>query len=443
MTLEGKKESFLNKLNQVEKEHKETQEKTIKEMRQWLSGKFNFDSIKNPVSHFEKLNERISLYIPPVSAQVDFSGDGRLRELDHQFVQLFNLEKYFSTNALTYPTVFCETLEEFFAPILAAQSYSDESKKDQIKEMIKETQQTAKETNGGGVLGFNLPGTGCYLNGWLLSYGKKFPPKEALDDPQSLRKILSVAAHEKLGHGFIACYTNLGRTKENLGRSLIDVAEKFGLNPAQSATDRLRLEQASLLRQISQLLEEGWATWIETYLSKTILGIGRHPRHSLTTIAQAIEELPQKMEHRKDAQQALYAALEVIFGDEDYPGNVILEIIKIIHFFGENLDDHFSNHLGQPLKYALGELIMMLAENNLGDKNALYAAIIAGSVDLNPAQVSLADLRELVASDPRLNPDARLVMVARLHLNTENDVRELASQAKSVWSLQMPMELNK
>jgi len=443
MTVEQKKESFLNKLNQIQKTHKEANEKSIQQMYSWFQGKFNFDSIKDPVNHFNQLDQLIKKSRPAFNLQVDFSGDERLRELDRQFIQMFALEKYFSSNALDYPTVYCETLEEFFTPILNTQPSSDMAKKQELEEMIKEAQQTAKESNGGGVFGFNLPGVGCFLNGWLLSYGRNIHPKQALDDPKLLRRILSVAAHEKLGHGFIASYTSLGRTKQSLGRSLLEISERFGLTPAQSAADRLRLAQAGFMSYISQLMEEGWATWIETYLSKIVLGIGQHPRHSLTLIANAIKELPKDMDHREEAQQSLFASLEVIFGDETYPDYVILEVVKVIHALSYKLDDHFSSYLGQPLKYALGELIMMLAETNLGEKNVMYATVIAGSVDLDPTQVSLADLRQLVSNDPRLNPDARIIMISRLKLKTENDVRELASQARNVWSLQMPSELNR
>jgi hypothetical protein len=437
--IEDKRSDFAAKLGQLHAQHKEKQAETLADMRTWLIGEA-VPRRQDPAARMAELDERLKSKTVP-AAEVDFSGDGRLRDLDRHFVRLFHIERYFSTEPLNYPTVYCETLEEFFAPILAAEALSAEAKAVQLKDMIADAQEMAKRYNGGGVLGFNLPGTGCYLNGWLLAYGRDISPRLALEDPKLLRRILSVAAHEKLGHGFLAAYTSLGQTKEALGRSLNEVAERFGIAPAQSAASRLRRDQAGLLGFVSQLQEEGWATWLETYLSRAVLGFGSHPRHSLSALSKAIEHLPVKLQNRKEVQEYFYAALEVLFGEETYPDQVILEAVKAIQVLGSQLDDHFSQELGQPLRYALGELLFMLAEANQGEVCAPYTAVIAGSVDPDPEQVSLADLRELVSRDARLNPDARLAMLCRLQLQQENNVNELARQAESTWSLQLPVAL--
>jgi len=113
----------------------------------------------------------------------------------------------------------------------------------------------------------------------------------------------------------------------------------------------------------------------------------------------------------------------------------------IIEMLGGMLDEFLDEQLGQPLRYAVGELLFVQAEANLGAGCAPYAALIAANITFDPAAVSLADLRDLLSRDPRLNPDARLAALSRLKLDKKDDVRGMAKVAAAQLSFSVPKEL--
>jgi hypothetical protein len=76
----------------------------------------------------------------------------------------------------------------------------------------------AENAEKGGIYGVNLPGTGCYINGWLFAAPYGISARGALEHPELLNKILLTAVHEKLGHGFLDIFSSLGKVGHETGQ---------------------------------------------------------------------------------------------------------------------------------------------------------------------------------------------------------------------------------
>lgn len=398
-----------------------------------------------------KLPEALESTLPALAqkplphGQIDFTRDMQhgesLRHLDQSFAQAFSLGRYFPANRLNYPTVYCESLEEFFTPWIDELNLSLQARQTELQRLVTETEQRAQRTKGGGIFGVNLPGRGCFLNGWLFAWGSQRTPRQVLLDPDVLRRVLTTAVHEKLGHGFLTAYSTLGEAKSRLGLEQVALAARFGRRPADDPQARLRQDQHQLVFLVSQLLEEGWSTWLETLLVGSD-GERRDPRYSLEALAGAIEGLPINLAERKEVHKALITSLAVLFSPEEHPHFEHLhQAVMLIETLGIQLDDYFGSALGQPLRYVVGELLFVQAERHTGPMCLPYLALIAANVDLKLEQISLADLSYLLQRDPRLHPDARLAALSRLTLEQKDQISELAGQAEAVLSLSVPPEL--
>ena len=378
-----------------------------------------------------------------VPAMVDLGRSAPLRDLDAAFTAHFRLTEYYPANLLGYPTIYCHTLEEFYQPLAEVLYLSEQARLAWIDQAVAEAKQRAVQTEGGGTFGYNLPGQGCYLNGWLFAQQGQSTAEQALQSPELLPHILSTAAHEKLGHGFLALYSTLGRVKVRLGLEQMDMARRFGLRTADDPLSSLHMQQNNLLFMVSQLLEEGWATWIEHYLAAALLGAHERHTHSSQAVLEAIQHLPRNLEQRTEIQQLLVGAMAVLFGEETQPPQVLHAAVRLIEDLGGQLDDHFGQALRQPLRYAVGELLMLQVEANQGSACAPYTVLIAANLSFDLAQISLSDLAGLLSSDPRLSPDARLAVLSRLVLEQPGSIAELAQRAESELSFSTPPEIKR
>ena len=443
-TLDELKASFRGKLDQQQAEHAARLQAEVQALRQRLLGAVPPSLPADLKRRLQQAPQSLPAASPPAwraPALFDMGQMDQLKQLDGAFWEHFGLGRHLRRERLGYPTVYCETLDEFYTPLVEMQDLSPQRRAEQLQAMIQQAQEMAEQSQGGGTFGFNLSGRGCYLNGWLFVYGQAIPPRRALEDHQVLTAILGTAAHEKLGHGFLDLYTALGGVKTRLGLGLVEVAAKFGLRPADDPLSSLRLAQHNLLFHASQYLEEGWATWVEYYLAERLLGGAPHPHHSLERIWAAIETLPADLPERQGAQEALRASLAVLFGEEDQPAELMHTAVRLLEGLGSQLDEHFMQAIHQPLRYAAGELLFAQAEHNQGALCAPYTAIIAANLTFDPAQISLNDLASLLAGDPRLNPDTRLACLSRLRLASPDSVAELARRAEAELSLSVPPEL--
>lgn len=405
---------------------------------------FNPDSVIASVQQIQSSAGKNRQSPPPLplhpNALIDMTNSDPLRELDRTFINMFHLPQYFPTNKLSYPTILCEGLEEFFTPFLSGMNYSQQTRDQELKRLISEAQEVAKKHKGG-IFGVNFPGQGCYLNGWLFAYLANIQTNQVMTTPSVFQKVLGTAAHEKLGHGFLSVYSSLGEIKTNLGLTLVQIADQFGLAASDDAMARLRYQQNSLLFTVSQFLEEGWATWIENYLKGKLFQSGTNPSHSIEEIIQAVEHLPAEIKNVNEVKESFLSALGILLGDEDQTMGDILQSIRFLAYAGGQLDDYFSSQIRQPLRYALGELLCMQCESNLGVECVPYAALIAGNITFDPVKISVSDLSNLLSTDPRLNPDARLAAVSRIKLEKPGSVKELSQKVSSLLSFSIPVEL--
>jgi len=430
------KTSFADKLDAARQQHAARLKADLQELRARLLREFKPSIPADLGSRLGRLAVPSPAVKRPVQFQVDISTYDSLRQIDEAFFQAFHLSDYYSVSRLNYPTLYCETLEEFYTPIVSQMDLSPEARRGELQRLIEAAQEAARQ-NSGGILGYNLPGKGAYLNGWLFAFRQGLTPRQAFEHPEIFLHIMQTAAHEKLGHGFLNVYSALGEVKTRLGLTQAEIARKFGLRGADDPVSSLRREQANLLYLASQLLEEGWATWVETYLARTALGQGRHPRYTLQQVVEAVQSVTEQA----DACQALLGALALLFSAEAVPIEMLHQAVMIIEMLGGMLDEFLDEQLGQPLRYEVGELLFVQAEANLGAGCAPYAALIAANITFDPAAVSLADLRDLLSRDPRLNPDARLAALSRLKLDKKDDVRGMAKVAAAQLSFSVPKEL--
>ena len=433
MSVDDIAKSFRRRLEEKTAAHHKQAEDDLQALKQMLLGQLP------PTSEAAVARLRSPQGAPsPVQPLLNLGGTDWLNELDGLFAETFGLARYTSTEALHYPTVYCESLKEFFTPLARQLSLSEQAREEMLVQMVAEAEETAQRTQGGGMFGYALPGIGCYLNGWLLTYGTDLTPREGLHDPELRLRIAQIAVHEKLGHGFLAAYSALGQVKSQLGLFMREIASRFGLKAAETATDKLREEQARLLFLASQLVEEGWATWLESFLPGVWRQQPRRTTHQLEKVVDAVKHLPRGVKNRKEVQNAFLTALTWLFGEDPITPGQALQAVAVVETTGSDLDDYFSAALGQPLRYAVGELLLLQAEANVGAYAVPYLVLIAANVDPQPESVALSDLRDLLFSRPEFNPDARLALLSRLRLKQPNGVAELARLAESQLSLTVP-----
>jgi len=361
----------------------------------------------------------------------------QLKEMDRAFLQSFNLDQVYADRSWDDPTIYTTTLADFYLPQVNQQNISPQVQQKALYQLVVYFEKVAQETSGG-TLGYFLPGLGCFLNGWLVCFGKDVDPENAFDHPDLAHLILNVAVHEKLGHSFLGSFCELGGVKTRLGLYQAAVAQRFGHHPADDPTFSLRLAQYNLLQLTSQFLEEGWATWITGFIGSELFDTPR-PFYTLDQLWHAIDTLPLVSYRRHRA--LLLGAMQVVFGPDSAGQAALHQAIIIIVVVGAEITAHFAKHFNQDLSYVVGELLFTQAEGKLGPACLPYAALIAGNVTLDPTKIGLADLDVLLNEDPRLHPDARLAALSRMRLAEPNSVDELVSRAEAQLSYAIPPEL--
>lgn len=370
-----------------------------------------------------------------IFAQVDLSTKNRIKDLDQKFINIFKLDQHIDADLITYPTIYCETLEEFYTPIFNMENVSSLIREELLKRAVDSAMENA---NSGGVYGVNLPGTGCYLNGWLFGAPYQLSAREALEHPELLNRILITAVHEKLGHGFLDIFSSLGQVGVILGSYQLRLAQQFGMQLTTDPVDKVRQQQAQILFSNTIFLNEGWATWLESFFGAHVIGQANHPKHSLNTLNQAVDELAAASLVDEDGIEALRIALMLVLDEDFHPSEDVLAAVKWLHQFDKISADYFMRKCGQPLRYILGELIMSKISLNSGVRCVPFAALIAANISFDPEKISLTDMRELFHNDPQLNPDTRLVMLSKLTIKELDNVMELAFQAENLLNMQVP-----
>ncbi len=388
---------------------------------------------------------RLNRFTPPsVAAQVSLGGAGLLQQLDALMWQAFALDSRFPGAPLgKYPVIYCETLEEFFTQLVLDADASESAKQEYIAGMIAEAEAQAR-ASGGGTLGVNLPGRGCYVNGWLFGLAHGGAAQAALQNPKVLPHIVATVCHEKLGHGFIADLTAIGQEKTNMGLWRFDLARRFALRAVDTPQSALLRAKDTQVYHATKFTEEGWATWIEHIMVWLAARQGLlpsngapgplQPKYSLAAVAQVLEYLRQGTPPRSDERQfmELVAALTQILTDDknEYTEADVFTAVRAWQQLAPAFDEVFSQVFGQPTLYVLGYLLLRRLEARLGWQNLPYAVALAGNVTYDLETISLNDLATLLQSDPRLNVDARLALLGTLQLQPGQGPADLARLAR-------------
>ena len=388
----------------------------------------------------------------PGQQRVVLQGEPILQELDRLFAQEFDLSRYFPGSSLAdYPTVYAETLEEFFQPYLEMADVS-QSSKEAFLARLKDQAEEALSRGHGGVYGIHFPGRGCYLNGWLFARSatatdesdQGISARDALADPEILPSIVATAVHEKQGHGFVSEFTALGEEKKHLGLWRYDVAQRFALRAADTPESALLSEKEAVVYRSSQLLEEGWATWIEHHMMGRRAALDGRPwplaRYTLIQVWDPVARLASESEDAavKEAVWDIQEALETVFLADDATPEEVHGAVLAFHHHSPVADDAFAHAFGQPFEYVIGYLLLRKMEARLGALCLPYAVAIAANVTYGLDQVAASDLQRLVARAPRVNVDSRLAHLGTLELEEKGNVGELARRAHEELNLAVP-----
>jgi hypothetical protein len=441
MTLDDFKARFDQRLTDKIFRHSSRIENELAWLRNQLLQSSSHGNIYEIEKRLLRVDQRLDLERAfPRLTKIQINEVNEFNRIDSIFFELFQIPRYYASNKIIYPTIYCETLEEFFAPFVADRQISKEAREEEQKQLVTEARQRA-EAGKGGVYGVNFPGRGCYLNGWLFAYASGLEPSLTLTYDEFQPFITGTAVHEKLGHGFLSAYSALGEIKTKLGLTAIDIARRFGLLPADDPMSRILHDQSQLLSIASQLSEEGWSTWIEKTLGRLLFPETQFQSHSMRELIKALQILALDPEPARSTALTIMSALDIIFSEDPVQLSDLHRAVMVIEIAGLELDSFFLNQLGQPIRYIIGELICRQIEFNQGAFCVPYSVLIATNISFEPSKISLADLKGVFQNEPRLLPDTRLCLLSRLPLKTKGDINELAVRAQAELSLTIPKEI--
>ena len=377
-----------------------------------------------------------------VHSKVDLYQGVELKEVDGWFDDMFGISRHFKGENLDYPTFFCETLEEFFEPHVRHLAISSSRKELLVERMSREAEELARKGRGG-IYGVNWPGDGCYLNGWLFAYPNTGSVRAALNDPDKLPSIVSVVAHEKLGHGFLSEFTTLGKDRERIQLSRYKIADRFDIRLSDSPEEILLREKWEMLFISSMYAEEGYATWVEAKMLEALTGEPHRPYHAgavmklLDLMVRSSDE-KELSDFLKSVKKSVALLLEpVVAGPKELlKAAVILEQAEPI------LERFFSRTFGQPPRYVLGYLIIERTEELFGARLVPYVLSIVYNVDYDLGRIANADLGRVLQREPRMNINARALQMLTLPRSAGASIEDLCNHAHELLSFAVPANVS-
>lgn len=425
----------------------------IRDLQQRLRGWFG----EKPSSEVTEQRNRIS--VQPTLLRT--SPRSLLTLVDAWTLESFELDRL-GAGQVSAPTFYCESLEEFYGSFFAFRNLSPE---EQARGVSEETQQARAvlEAGGGGVLGVNWPGKGCYLNGEAFAHMHgKSSAAEALRCPKTFPNILTTAVHEKLGHGWLAEHTTRGREIRTVHLEQHEVARHFLRRTSDDPRDVLLQDKWNILLATSKYSEEGYSTWLESKalaVAASRLARGEaveergiqleavsgfyHRDRILSTLEQAGGdlgvELAQAMSYVLDADAAERGQLAALMSGVFPHTSVSLNTQER----DEAYDQLCSELFGQPLHYVFGCLLINRLEQTFGERSVPFALALAGNVSYGLESVSNADLRVAMDSNPQLRMDVRLCLLGTLEGVPHNNPDALYEAARRELSLTPPKLLPK
>jgi hypothetical protein len=433
-----KKEEYQKKIHQLEQSSADQKDQLLVRILRFYntdtpSGRENrrknWEILQTSVDHNRQL---------PTLARIELTDTDQFRSLDTFFFTNFMLDQYIAFKEFSYPIIFCETLEEFAGALLSREKLSKTERQRAIGSIAEKIKYDLSNRKGS-ILGVDISGVACYLNGWV--FGKMFNlnPAEILKVPEYFGIVAETAVHEKIGHGFLSLFSPLGRVINDLGLRNVHEAEQFEMEVNTNPLHTLRQKKYETLLASSCLQQEGWATWIESFYSRHYFRRNEHPKYQFDKLKYSIEALKVKNEGERMLKKQLCGAFDALFDENDYSPEGLLLLLSVFKQAEIVFKEQFILHLGQPLKYALGQLLMYQIEINAGFQCVPHAALLAGNICLDIDLLSLQDMIDLLNSDPRLNADTRLAMISKIKLKTTNDVAELARRCEEDLSMPIPI----
>lgn len=442
MNFEEKMYAYRLKANQIQAAIQSKKDQTIDRVRHFYdtdspNGQENY---RKAWLNLHLLAEDAQLRPTLMQARIEVTDEDQFTKIDKFFFDTFCMSKYFQVKDFSYPIIYCETLEEFFEAYISDLSLSRTGRGGKIDKLVKECEQNFK-LGKSVIQGVDISGVGCYLNGWLFGAKFNLVPKAVLKIPEFAEKVAEVAIHEKIGHGFLTMYSTLGQTLNALGTRNVNDAEQFSREVYTDPLHSLRQKKYDALLVSSWYQQEGWATWIESYISSYYYKKISHPKYQFETLKNAIEALQTKNKEEQEFKQGLVVALVALLDDITYPPEVLLKLLDVFKQIPLtfNFNEQLTKTLKQPLQYVLGQLLMLKVEINAGMQCVPHAALLAGNIKLDANEIGLEDLKVLLNTEPRSNTDARLAMISKIKLTHINDVMELASRCEEDLSIPVPI----
>jgi len=366
-----------------------------------------------------------------------------LAEMDKVFARDFRLENYrwFSQDKLLLPTVFCSTPEEFTAAMFERQNISETMRRQLVEAASADMQ---AEADKGGTYGFFINGQGCYVNGWLVakSCGLQLgDAKTMLANPAVKARVVRVAAHEKLGHGFLAEFTKQGVEMRALHMGLHRLAREFNIKLADSPDYTLLDEKWRTIFGVSRYAEEGWASWIEDYVSPRMqlekVGGAIEPEHILRLFDKIIASPDTAAEGKDFLEKAGNAICAICSGASNVEAADIPHKMQFLQRCDSALGDLFAQTFGQEPCYIVGQLMIQTLERKFGVEALPLLLAIAGCITYSIERHSCSDLALAVAKDPKLSMDVRLALLTKANAK-KGDLKGIAKSAKEDLGLSIP-----
>lgn len=447
MTLEDKMNEYRKRVDGIQQTANKEKEFYLQKIFALFDKMGDLDYNRSKSEHLRNLKAFVSspAASDPKFMQVELTSSNDLNRIDTEFTNIFNRDNLFPRSYFSYPIIYCETLEEFFTYCFQDEALSASQKAENVKAMVNDAKNSSSQ-----IFGVNIPGVGCYLNGWVFGHKFGMDPLAALKHPGIFSEIAQTAIHEKLGHGFLKLASQLGATMNNLGCRNVENAGKFYQSSFTDAADTRRLEQYKVLFLSCAFVEEGWATWIASYLTNRMIG-KKHPEYRIEDWNTAVNQKGIKrliptieQEIRRHSAVLLKPEDKETGGSADRTSRQRINIPAIhesMSFFSDHqheIPSYLKGSFRQPIRYVLGSLLARQIEVNCGPLCVPHAAVIAGNIKFDLEKIGLSDLAKITVTNPLANANTRFALISQLEIPKKNDIRAFARSIEEELSIPVP-----
>lgn len=368
---------------------------------------------------------------------------------------------------VTTPVTLCRTLEEFIKPQYADSEMSETHRDARIRK-AERIMQYLIEQEEELPMGVYLPGLGTFLNGFgIYQLYELDSVYQVFQHESALRTLISTLAHEKFGHGFLSECTSAGREQTTRDLFRLCLAKQFQQDTIDSPDGDFETEKINIIFDTRRFTDEGWAVWIEKYISNKTAGLVEEAFSSSSD--DKPEEDPETSEecsiwglytirktaaaiahYKRDEQIRVKAAILVDCLDRlnqmRYPPSLDIkgtESLDLALKFQEIASDkafaaEFAGKLNELMTdfdydgfiYNVGYLLMHLLENKFGPRCVVEAVRLASNVTLNINEAGINKLKEQTRTVTKANIDARLIQL--LFLESEDCEGDNPDQFKQI-----------